>query len=196
METTSLQNIHRNWNSLEPDAVTAGLSVGARDNFEMYLDELTKAVSQQKMEDSFLAAISLYDSFGEIAKVLKMPLPSDFFKVKYQTMAALVEASRKDWKLAESHANTIDTHWNQLRLQAKSADPKLMDRTEFSLHDIQQAIKSQSLELVAFKGEIAMSNLKQLEEALSKPAKSQGQSSGSQGQQSGGQGQQSGSQNQ
>ncbi len=187
------------------------MSTSARDNIEKSLDVLTQAVGKENTDDSLLAAITLYRDLGEVAKVLNMTIPPDFFQVKYEALSALTEASRKDWKAAESHASQIEQYWNQLRLQAGNQDSKLVERTEFSLHDIRQAIKSQSLEMAVMKGTVLVNNLKELEDAFTRPSSNQsqggaGQNGQNQGQggsqsgqnqggsQQGGQGQQAGSQ--
>lgn len=174
-ETASLKNILRNWNTLEPEAVKGGLSMAARDSLEKSLEQLSKAIGQQNLDDSLMAAITLYRDFSEVAKSINMSIPPELFQVKYETLAALAEAYRSNWKAADSHASQIDPHWSQLRLQARDADARLVDRTEFSLQDIKQAVKSQSLELVALRGEIAINNLKELEDALARSSQTQSQ---------------------
>ncbi len=194
-ETSSLKNILRNWNTLEPETVKAGLSVEARDKFEASLEQLSTMVGQQNLEASLMAAISLYRDFGEVARALSLATPPDLFLVKYEALAGITEAYQGNWKAADLHASQIDAHWGQLRMQLKDADTKLVDRTEFSLQDIKQAVKARSIELVALRGEIAINNLKELEDSISKGSQqsAQGQGGGS-SQKNGSQGSGQGSQ--
>lgn len=104
-----------------------------------------------------------------------MSVPSEFYQVKYEIMASIFEASRKDWAVSAEHLPAIDEHWTHLKQQAAQSDPKVLSRTEFSVRDLQQAIKGQQMELVVIKGEVAMNNLKDLEEKLSSQTSGQGQ---------------------
>ncbi|MEN6351455.1 MAG: hypothetical protein ABFD08_18945 [Syntrophomonas sp.] len=171
----NLKSIHQSWNKLEPEAIKAGLSTTSRDNFEKTLEELTVKVGEKNPEDSVLAAATLYNDFSELARVFAMSIPPDFFQVKSEILAAAIEAERQQWDSAKEHLPAIQQHWNNLKLQAKNADAKLLNQTEFSVHDLEQAIKNENLDMVSIKAEIAMNNLKQLEKKLSSKTGSQGQ---------------------
>lgn len=166
-EYTSLTNIHKNWNTLEPDAVEAGMSVMSRDEFEKTLDQLTQNISNQKAEESLGSAINLYKNYADLAQVFTMAVPAEFFQVKYEIMASIFEAGRKNWSGSEEHIPKIEEHWARFKVQAGQTDRKILNRTEFSIHDLEQAIKNQQMDLVIIKGEIVMNNLKDLEEKLS-----------------------------
>lgn len=172
-EDTALKSIHLNWNKLEPDAVKAGLSTTEQDSFEKALEDLTLAVSQQKKEESLQAAIELYGQYANLARVFKMPIPPAYFQLKYEIMTSATEAGRKDWSKAQEHITKIQDYWNHLKVQAQVKDEKLMSRTEFSLQDVEQALKNQLLDTLLIKTEIALKNLLQLEKALSSSSSGQ-----------------------
>lgn len=170
----SLKSIHQSWNKLEPEAIKAGLQIKARDDFEKALEELTLNISQQKSEESLMAAVSFYKYFAQLAQVFAMPTPPDFFQMKYEVMAAITEAGKQDWLAAQKHLPNIQEHWNSLKVQAQGTDAKLLNQSEFSIHDLMDAITSEQSDLVIIKGEIVMNNLKQLEAGLSKMSSGQG----------------------
>lgn len=171
----SIKSIHQSWNSLEPEAIKAGLEVNDRDNFEKALEELTVNISAQKNEASLMAAVSLYKYFARLTQVFATEIPPGFFQLKYEVMAAITEARQKDWPAAQERLPNIQEHWNNLKVQAQGIDTKLLNRSEFSIHDLNDAIASQQPELVSIKGEIVMKNLQQLETELAKVSKKQGQ---------------------
>lgn len=185
-EFTSLKTIHTNWNSLMPEAVEAGMSIDSRNQFSTTLEQLTNNISNQKLEDSIASALMLYKNYADLTLVFTTTVPASYYQVKYEVMAAIFEASRKNWTAAQEHSPKIKEQWVYLSSQAKEADPQIINRTDFAISDLQQAITSKQMELVMIKGEIAMKNLKSLEEKLSNKSSSQGQNSGSQ---SSGQGQ-------
>ena len=175
-ESMSLMNIHRKWNELEPDAMEAGLPSSSRDAFEQALDRLTLSINEQKLQDSFMAAIDLYQRYTSgLSQVYTLSTPPEFYQVQYQTMAAIAAARNQDWTVASDSIAGVDEPWGLFKAQVKQADKKLLRRSEFSLQDLQQAVNSQDLNLVTIKGEIVMNNLKALEKALSSSSGGQGQ---------------------
>ena len=175
-EFTSLKNIHTNWNSLMPEAVQAGMRIDARDQFEKALEQLTQEISKQKPKESLSAALMVYKNYADMAQIFTNSVPAELYQVKYEIMAAVYEASQKNWSTAEEHLPKIKEHWVYLSAQAKDVDAKVLSRTEFSVLDLEKAIQSKQMESVIIKGEIAMNNLKSLESKASGQSSSQGQS--------------------
>jgi len=172
-EEKALKNIHKNWNALEPEAVKAGLGISERKSFEQALDQLTLEISQQKKKSSLMAAIELYGQYANLAQVFKTTVPADFYKSKYEIMGASAEAANGEWLKAKERLLKIKEYWNSFKVQAKIKDEKLMSQTDFSIDDLEQAINSQQIDTLMIKTEIALSNLKQLEKALSSQNNSQ-----------------------
>ncbi|PKM78211.1 MAG: hypothetical protein CVU90_02775 [Firmicutes bacterium HGW-Firmicutes-15] len=179
-EFSSLKTLHTSWNNLMPEAVAAGMSIDSRNQFSKSLDQLTQDISKQKLEDSLASTLMLYKNYADLTQLFTSSVPAEFYQLKYEIMAAIFEASRKNWTAAEEHAPKIKERWVYLSAQAKESDPKILNRTEFAVLDLQQAITSKQMELVMIKGEIAMTNLKSLEEKLSSKPSGQGQQSSSQ----------------
>lgn len=167
-EMQSLKKIHESWNKLEPQAIEAGLPPGDRENFKLALNDLTIAVSNQRLEESLLAAIELYGQYAGLARVFSMPTPAVFYEVQYGVMSSMAEASRGDWAAATDKINAISDPWSMLLPLAGKKDKMLAQQTDLSLKDLADAISSEEINLVVFKGDIALNNLKMLEKKLSK----------------------------
>ncbi len=172
-EEKALKNIHKNWNTLEPEAVKAGLGIVERKSFEQALDQLTLEISQQKKKSSLMAAIELYGQYANLAQVFKTTVPADFYKSKYEIMGASAEAANGEWPKAKERLLKIKEYWNSFKVQAKIKDEKRMSQTDFSIDDLEQAINSQQIDTLIIKTEITLNNLKQLEKALSSENSSQ-----------------------
>ncbi|MFA7149378.1 MAG: hypothetical protein WC109_11240 [Syntrophomonadaceae bacterium] len=166
-ELQSLKKIHRSWNMLEPQAVEAGLPPGDRENFKLALNDLTVAISKQNLEASLLAAIELYGQYTGLARVFAMPTPAEFYEVQYGVMSSMAEASREDWAAASGKITAISAPWSMLLPLAGKKDKLLAQQTDLSLKDLQDAISNEEINLVVFKGDIALNNLKALEKKLS-----------------------------
>lgn len=165
-EFNSLKNLHTSWNSLMPEAIEAGMSIDARSQFEKALEQLTQQISQQKPEGSLSAALMVYKNYADMTQFFTNSVPAVYYQVKYEIMAAIFESSQNNWSTAEQHAAKIKEHWIYLAAQAKDVDSKILSRMEFGISDLEQAIKSKQADLVMIKGEIAMTNLKNLEDKL------------------------------
>lgn len=164
----SISKLHRYWNEIEPMAVEAGLDDIARDMTKSSLDDLTLAAAGRNLETSLLASISLDEGFAGLARVFALPIPADYFLLRHQVITAMVEAGAGRWKEALERNSLQSRHWDNLKVQAREIEPRLMDRIDFSLRDLQGAISGQSLELVAIKGEILLNNLKSLEKEFTR----------------------------
>lgn len=171
-EDTALKNIHSNWNSVEPEAVKAGLGIPARDAFEKALEELTMAISKEKKEESLKAAIDLYGQYAELVRVFDGSIPPEFFQTKFEIMSAVQKAEKLDWSGAQKHIPNIQKYWGYLKMKSQGQDEKLMSRTEYSIEDLDQAITGKELDPVLIKAEIAMKNLQQLQKKLSSKSSS------------------------
>ncbi len=162
------KSLHKNWNKLEPEAVKAGLPVSSRKHMERNLSSLTKATGQRNNEESLTAAIGLYQPLADTAQVFAKTLPPDFFRVKYEVMAAMLESLGQDWEKASLRLPRMQENWESLKVQAKDADPGLISCSEFALRDLEGAIEKREIELVRIKGEICLDNLQKLEDKLKK----------------------------
>lgn len=163
----ALMDIHKKWNELEPDAMEAGLPPSSLEGFEKALSHLTQSVSQQKTEESLTASVDLYEQFiGGISQIFTMSTPPELYQIEYRTMGALAAANRGDWTTASDSITAAMEPWGLLKAQSKKADKKLLDRCDFSIQDLKHAIDEKDLYMVMIKGDIAMTNLKQLEKSL------------------------------
>ena len=168
-EMQSLKKIHESWNKLEPQAVEAGLPPGDRENLKLALNDLTIAIGNQRLEESLLAAIELYGQYPGLARVFSIPVPAEFYEVQYGVMSSMAEASRGDWTAASDKITAISDPWSVLLPLAGKKDTMLAQQTDLSLKDLEDAISSEEINLVVFKGDIALNNLKMLEKKLSRP---------------------------
>ncbi len=177
-EFQSMRDIHQNWNSLMPEAVQAGMSTEARNQFSQALEQLTQAISSQQLEASMSAALTLYKNYADMARLFSTTVPAELYQVKYEIMAAVFEASQKNWTKAEEHIPKMREQWMYLGAQAKDVDSKMLSKAEFSISDLQDAIRTKQADLIMIKGEIAMTNLNNLQTKMSSQTSGQSQDAG------------------
>lgn len=162
-----MRKIHESWNGLMPEAAEAGMGTEDRRHFTSALEQLTQSITAQQMEESMTAALELYKNYAELTRYFPNAVPPEFHRLKYEVMAAVYESSQRNWSKAEEHVPKMQEQWLYLGAKAKDTDPKLLNKTEFSIMDLQNAVKTRQTELVMIKGEIAMTNLSNLQNKIS-----------------------------
>lgn len=167
-ETKGLMKIHENWNSLQAEALKAGMNNNMKAGFDKALDQLTIEINNQDAGGSLLAAINLFGQFTGIAQLFKGQLPPVFYDSQYEVMQVIALGQQEDWEDAQSQVITMQDQWNTLKAQAQQAKPQTISCTEIAIQDLVRAVDMNSKELVSIKGEIAVKNMKKLQEELSR----------------------------
>ncbi len=166
-QTTQLvQKLNQDWNALEPQASKAGLSVTQRDKIKKAVDNLTAAVGAQNTEKSMLAAVELFGQSGSLSKVFMSQVPPEYFQLNYEIMMSAMESEKMQWSAAEARIPKMQSTWSTVKTAAKGKNSSLMNQTELSIRDYEMAIRGRQTEIVSSKAEIALQNLKAVEEAL------------------------------
>lgn len=174
-EDQSLKDIHRNWNDLQPEAIKAGLTTNARDDFDAALDRLTAEIGMRNLEGALFAAIGMYKNYADLDQVFKSPVPPMFYRTQYEAMTAIAEGRKENWEQAAEHIPAMKDQWDQLKMQAQDIEPKTITCTEIAINDVIRAIDNRSRELVLIKGEIAISDLGKLKDEFSRKKMGGGQ---------------------
>jgi len=165
-EQDSIRKINQQWNSLEPEAIRAGLNPEVRDQFEKTMEELTMNISERKARESLIGAIELYRSYSDMAAVLKTKLPPPYYRVKYEVMMSAARANALQWDVAQQHANNLSQHWEMLRMKNEGKDNETFTKTEYALTDVKRAVDLKQKQLVLIKAEIALQNLEDMKKKL------------------------------
>ncbi|MBO8158968.1 hypothetical protein [Thermosyntropha sp.] len=166
-EKELLGRMYREWNMLEPELVKEGINKSERENFQKGLDELGKAVQEESKADALLAGLKMYKHYADISRFFAVPVPADFYMVKYEALTAATLAENRDFDKARKHLPAMLEYWNMLKVQKKQADAKLLNQVEFSLYDLKQVIENKEGMLLVWKTEVVKGNFEQLEDSLS-----------------------------
>lgn len=168
----SVTRLNQYWDALETQVVKAGLTTTQRDKIKKALDNLTAAVKAQDTEKSMLTAIELFGQSGNLAKVYTFPVPYEYFQLNYEIMMSAMEADKMQWAAATARISKMQSNWNTVKAAAKGKNTSLITQTESSISDYENALRGRQSDIVASKAEIALQNLKTVEEALTAMAAS------------------------
>jgi hypothetical protein len=180
---TGIRKIHQEWNSLEPEAVKAGLLPEVRDRFEKTMEDLTIKISAQKAEDSLVSAIEMYGFYADIGAVLKSKLPAPAYRLKYEIMIMAAYAYMQNWTLAQNHSSGLTQQWEMLKMKDEGTNSQAFTQSEYALTDFKRAVEMKQKQLVLIKAEIALKNLDELSKKLAQASVLQ--NNGNKGQDSG-----------
>ncbi|HHW61940.1 MAG TPA: hypothetical protein GX404_08555 [Syntrophomonadaceae bacterium] len=163
-----LMLLHQSWNTVEPEAVRAGLAMEERDKWEESLSELTMAVEKKDLQSSIQASMQLYGLFSNFARIFKTPVPPEYYLVKYEAMKLAYNGLNDQWEQASTSIQPLQQHWDHLKLQKKDINSQVVDKTDFSLRDLEMVIDLRSKSLLRMKYQVLDKNLSALEKELSK----------------------------
>lgn len=167
-ETKILMNIHQNWNTVQAEAVKAGMNTDIKESFDQKLDLLTAEINNQNDAGSLMAAIGLYGELSELAQLFQGEIPPAFYDGKYEVMMVTGLGQMGEWEQARSELPNMKDRWESLKMQSsEKAKPQTTACTEIAIRDLARAVESESRELVMIKGEIAVKDMMKLQEELS-----------------------------
>jgi hypothetical protein len=166
-EEEELRKLHRHWNKLEPQAIKAGLGSDERDRLEDNLNQLTRYIGDKNIEESIIAATSLYMNYADISQVFSTDIPPEYYRTKFEIMSAIIKSGTADWPAASNHAKKAQERWDSFKNQLKEKPEELMSQCEFAIQDLNHAVSIEDFDLVMIKGEVLMGVLQELEAKMS-----------------------------
>jgi|GEM_PF-1625533 len=165
-EMEIVRSLHREWNGLEPEAVTKGMSSSTQEALEENLSNLTRAVESRQALEAQLAANQVYRYYIEAASLFKTGIPANLERVRYHVTEASLQVARGAWTVAQDEAGKALEIWRRFSYSLNKIDRHTLNQVEHSLTDLVDAVTEQSAILTSIKTEIALQNLDKLEREI------------------------------
>ena len=165
-EMQLVRSLHQDWNSLEPEAVSKGLSTTTQEALEKSLCDLTRAVESRQALEAQLAANQVYRYYIEAAALFKTGIPSNLERVRYHVMEARLQTAKGSWDTATVEAGEALEIWRRLSYSLNKIERRTLSQVEYSLTDLVNVVNEQSTILTSIKTEIALENLDKLEREI------------------------------
>lgn len=165
-EMEIVRSLHREWNGLEPEAVTKGMSSATQEALEENLSNLTRAVESRQALEAQLAANQVYRYYIEAAALFKTGIPPNLERVRYHVMESRLQGARGSWTDAKDEAGKALEIWRRLSYSLDKIERQTLNQVEHSLTDLVDAVTEQSTILTSIKTEIALQNLDKLEREI------------------------------
>ena len=165
-EMELVRNLHRDWNSLEPEAVTKGMTSTTQAALEENLARLTRAVEGRQALEAQLAANQVYRYYIEVAARFKTKIPPNLERVRYHVTEARLQGEKGSWAGAQDEANRALEIWRRLSYSLTRIERRTLNQMEHSLTDLIDAVGEMSMILTSIKTEVALQNIETLEREI------------------------------
>ncbi len=113
-EMELVRDLHRDWNSLEPEAITKGMTSATQAALEENLARLTRAVEGRQALEAQLAANQVYRYYIEVAARFKTKIPPNLERVRYHVTEARLQAEQGSWAVAHEETRKALEIWYRL----------------------------------------------------------------------------------
>jgi hypothetical protein len=160
--------LHQLWNKVEPQVVQAGAGPEAVSAFEQSLNTLPAKLAAKDRQGALAAVNQASIALPDLLRFFESKVPPDLYLLVAQGRVTLERCEEGNWSGAEAMLPLMNTSWSQLRSAAKGEKQEEAGRVQFSLTDLQQAVKDQDKHLTAVKEQILEQNIKSLGKSLQK----------------------------
>ncbi len=165
-EMELVRSLHRDWNSLEPEAITKGMTASTQTALEENLARLTKAVENRQALEAQLAANQVYRYYIEVAARFKPKIPPNLERVRYHVTEAWLQGEKGSWTRALEEANRALEIWYRFSYSLTKIERRTLNQMEHSLTDLIDAVGEMSMILTSIKTEVALQNIETLEREI------------------------------
>lgn len=166
-----IEEIHKQWNNLQPDLVTAGVSKQPLDDFSNTLNSLTIFADSKDMQSTLFLSNELTRIIADFMEQFKGKVPPDIKRMSYYVRDAKYNGMINQWEKAKSGINNLKSHWSIIKPQTNKDQESDASKTEFSITELEKVIDQKNLNLTKIKSDITLENIKKLEESFEKAEK-------------------------
>jgi len=159
-----LEEIHKSWNSYEVEAIDKGVTAEKGDEFKRNLNSLTVAVENRDIASILDTASKAFNSLSTFFDLYKDEVRGELSRVKYSVHQAFILAQNGNKEEANKLLTETQEPISRMRQKLKEDKMKDLEKLSLAITDMQKALDSNSIELLKIKRDIAIENIKLLQE--------------------------------
>lgn len=159
-----LEEIHKSWNSYEVEAIDKGVTAEKGDEFKRNLNSLTVAVENRDIASILDTASKAFNSLATFFDLYKDEVRGELSRVKYSVHQAFILAKNGNKEEANKLLTETQEPISRMRQKLKEDKMKDLEKLSLAITDMQKALDSNSIELLKIKRDIAIENIKLLQE--------------------------------
>lgn len=162
----SIEKIHEQWNSFQSEAIKNGASLEMINDFSDTLNKLTITLTGQELYAGLLTANDLFSKTIDFEKLFKTKSPPETKEILYYGRMATYKILNDDEIGAKEAMDSALMAWETVKPQVK--DTTIASKAEFSLKELNQAIKEKDPNLIKIKAQIGEKNVKDIIKSMEK----------------------------
>lgn len=164
----SIENIHKQWNSLQPQIVQGGVAKNTIDDFSNTLNNLTMFADAEDKPNTLLAASELYRFVPDFMQPYDNKIPPDVKRIGYLLRSTKYNAMIGKWDIAKANLEKLKSHWSLTKALLKKEQENPASKMEFAIYELENVVNQNNIMLTEIKSDIAMDDLRKLEESFEK----------------------------
>lgn len=161
----AIKETHFIWNSYEVEGVKKGATSEDIRKFEDSLNRMTISVENKDYNNIIKNGSEVYLSLSSFFDFYKDEIGGYVLKIKSYIYQTYLYGSLGDWAKAGESIAEGKTFVNNIRQRMKKDynKTKVVEKLNYSLENMENAIKDQNIDLVRIKKDIVIKNLEELE---------------------------------
>ena len=163
-----VKELHKNWNSLQPDIVQAASPKEAIDEFSNLLNSLTLYAEAKDMQNTLFAANEVYRIIPIFMAQFDSKVPPDLKRMEYHIRNAKYNGMINQWDKSKEDMNKLKSYWSTVKTQVQKEQEDQANQIEFSISELEKVVIQENISLTDIKSKLALENIEKLEEALKK----------------------------
>lgn len=177
--SSTIDNLHFQWNEFMPEAIKKGASLKFTENFSNSLNILTTTISSKDKSKTLLAANGLYGCIPDLYSLYRTKMSPEIKRMHYLIRNVILTSEAGNWAQAEKDLNALKASWTVAKSSLGKGQEKDQGKLDMSLTELEKVVKVKNQQLTAIKGKVALANIQAVEKSYEKESgKSGGGSSG------------------
>lgn len=161
-----LEEIHESWNNYEVESIKKGVNTEKANEFKKNLNAFSIAVENRTMEDIVNIGSKTINFLAVYFDLYKDEIRGDLSRIKYSVYQSFIEGQRGNKDLAKELLTNAEDHISRIRQKIEKEEDKIkdLDKLSLSITDMRLALEDNNEKLLKIKRDIALNNIKSLEE--------------------------------
>ncbi|WP_193438382.1 hypothetical protein [Clostridium thermosuccinogenes] len=164
--TPIINDLHYKWNSYMPSAAKKGASNKLIDSFGTSLNSLTNTIIAKNKTNTLMAASMLYANIPDFYSLYRTKTSPEIKRVRYYARNAMLNSMTANWIQANNDMDNLKSSWSLFKNTISKEQQDLASKLDFSIVELEKAIKEKNQPIIDIKGRITLSNVDEMEKAM------------------------------
>lgn len=158
----TIEKLHVDWNSYEPQARKDGATPEMIDGFKRQLNALSEKAETQNTDIVLKEVNILYAHYPPFFNLYKHYAPPEIKKLKFLTRQIILDSQIQNWHDVDRLLVDVKTTWLTAKSRMENADMVLNEKIDYAIDDLTDVANQKKSSLVRLKGDILLQNLEQV----------------------------------